>query len=769
MFRRAARLTPQTAVCVSQDVPTTVTAGSSFEARLTMRNNGTTTWAAGYALGHESSTWGETRIAVSGSVAPGSTHTFARTLRAPSAPGSYTMEWRMLRGADQWFGYASEARMINVEPLVVTGNVAAFVSQEAPASVPAGASFDVAVTMRNSGTTTWALRDQQGHFLGSESPRDNVTWGGNRIFMEPGVSAAPGQSYTFRGTMRAPSAAGTYAMQWQMLQDAVEWFGAPSTLLNIIVVEPRNDATFVAQSVPQSVRAGGGFAVSVTMRNSGETVWALRDVQGHYLGSEAPMDNVLWGTNRVFMSPGVSVAPGESYTFTGAMRAPATPGDYTMRWRMLQDAVEWFGATSPLLTISVTDRGPLEARQGVVRFEGTSIRDDLGHFLGLGTTIFWAGWGYRHDRARLEQNLQFLSEYGFDYIRVLGNVGNDDPTNFWAERPMDPRWPDYDQVIAGLTDLAYDQYGIRIEWTLFGGIDFTPTPASREALVDRFIAMSRGREEKIMMFEVANEAWQNGFGGSEGIAELRALSRRLKDNTDIITAASAYGDGQELCDVYAGGVADIVTMHYDRTNNFGDGVWRPVRQPWGFPLELPCGDLPATAANNEPIGPSSSVASDSDPLRLVMSAVITYIANQPLYVLHTGSGVRGLDDPARNRPANLWEVDNIETTVAGYQAMQTYLPADLPRWSRQNWHWTGHPLTLDPESVVRAYAAVNGADFIVAPIGMVNPVTMSPKQAAHIEALDPLTGAVIQTWDLAAGQSFTLPNAPALVLRGRNQ
>ncbi len=55
--------------------------------------------------------------------------------------------------------------------------------------------------------------------------------------------------------------------------------------------------------------------------------------------------------------------------------------------------------------------------------------------------------------------------------------------------------------------------------------------ATRESVVDRFAAMARGREHKIFAFEIANEGWQNGFSGPEGVAELRRLGKRLGNQT----------------------------------------------------------------------------------------------------------------------------------------------------------------------------------------------------------------------------------------------
>src|SRR5262245_28783688 len=60
-------------------------------------------------------------------------------------------------------------------------------------------------------------------------------------------------------------------------------------------------------------------------------------------------------------------------------------------------------------------------------------------FNALGATLFWAGWGYLHDRPRLEQALGALR--GFDYIRVLSEVG---PGGGWEDRAVSPSDPGFD-------------------------------------------------------------------------------------------------------------------------------------------------------------------------------------------------------------------------------------------------------------------------------------------------------------------------------------
>jgi len=113
-----------------------------------------------------------------------------------------------------------------------------------------------------------------------------------------------------------------------------------------------NHAQFVSQSVPAQVEAGASFTAEVTMRNTGTTTWSKAD--GYYLGSEGPQDNFTWDTNRMVMDAELVIQPQGTVTFSRVLKAPAEPGSHTFQWRMLQDAVEWFGDPSEQLTIEVT-------------------------------------------------------------------------------------------------------------------------------------------------------------------------------------------------------------------------------------------------------------------------------------------------------------------------------------------------------------------------------------------------------------------------------
>lgn len=62
-------------------------------------------------------------------------------------------------------------------------------------------------------------------------------------------------------------------------------------------------------------------------------------------------------------------------------------------------------------------------RTGEVRVVNHALVDEHGPFLALGVSYFTALSRCRHDRARMESDLRFLSEQGFNYYRMLSMVG----------------------------------------------------------------------------------------------------------------------------------------------------------------------------------------------------------------------------------------------------------------------------------------------------------------------------------------------------------
>lgn len=402
-------------------------------------------------------------------------------------------------------------------------------------------------------------------------------------------------------------------------------------------------------------------------------------------------------------------------------------------------------------------------RTGQVRAEGRAVADAAGPFNALGGTLFWGAWGYKFDRPRLERNLHTLSAAGINYVRILGSIGGAS----WEDRETDPRWTDYEAIIAGITDLAYDRYGMRVQWTLFGGAPFTPAGAFRERLVDRFAALAKGREHKIFAFEIANEAWQNGFAGAAGVSELRRLGKRLHDSTSVLVALSSP-QGEATCSTYADAGVDAMTLHYDRAYG-SEGPLNPLLRPWNFPAnDRVCrGKLPLIVLNNEPIGPESSVRQDDSPSRIAAAYVMTFLAGNAAYVLHAGPGIRGggAADVSSNlrRHAHFDELPSFKPIATALAAAKRYLPAGLANWTRHPPNAAAAPIRGHD----RLYTAVSGGSFVALAVGITHPVTVHAHVTAAIDIREMATGRTIKSLKVSSGDAIELGGHEELVIIGR--
>jgi hypothetical protein len=184
---------------------------------------------------------------------------------------------------------------------------------------------------------------------------------------------------------------------------------------------------------------------------------------------------------------------------------------------------------------------------------GHSLADDNGPFLGLGVSYFTALWRCKYHRDRLERDLAFLAKQGFNYYRMLSMVGyypawdglEIAPVTFTSRAGKRVEaWPDYWEQLGQLVDLAFDKHGLRTQITIFADAQLIPSREARLEHMGKLLErVVRGREHKVMLLEVANEAWQNGFPGAQGVADLREFAGFLNARTEVLVATTSNHDG----------------------------------------------------------------------------------------------------------------------------------------------------------------------------------------------------------------------------------
>jgi len=186
-------------------------------------------------------------------------------------------------------------------------------------------------------------------------------------------------------------------------------------------------------------------------------------------------------------------------------------------------------------------------------------------------------------------------------------------------------------------------------------------------------------------------------------------------------------------------------------------------------------------SSNEPIGPGSSVNSESDPVRLCAAAAFAWLANLPSYVYHSRAGVTGYAG-ARPRPGE--EVRFEDTAgIDAYRFLRRILPPDLASWARNDGLEPAAPFTVfcdgrpdrywpdlpgATDGCDRNIGSANGSAFVCLPMGILGGgVTLQARRPVRLQVLNPLTGEVVSDHTLKAGERLVLPQGPgAYILKG---
>jgi hypothetical protein len=244
-----------------------------------------------------------------------------------------------------------------------------------PASMNAGAVYNVGLSFTNTGTQPWRAGGPNPvrlsyHWRHGACPGTSLSvWDGLRTAL-PGDVAAGTTVSNLVAQVKAPGAAGTYCLQYDLVREGMTWLswqGAPVLAKTVSVAAPLYGVAWGSDSTPVSMTRNAVHSVSVSFTNTGSLTWNATGANPvrfayHWRSGACPGTSVsVWDGLRTPL-PG-SVNGGAAVSGLAVqVRAPSTPGTYCLQYDLVREGVAWFSwQGAPFLARTVrVNLGPWE-------------------------------------------------------------------------------------------------------------------------------------------------------------------------------------------------------------------------------------------------------------------------------------------------------------------------------------------------------------------------------------------------------------------------
>ena len=404
--------------------------------------------------------------------------------------------------------------------------------------------------------------------------------------------------------------------------------------------------------------------------------------------------------------------------------------------------------------------GRNRAAKGFSRLESKMFADDYGVYPAIGATYMYAPRSAEVDEARLIRNLDWLSQNGCHYIRILLMVGN---APYWPFK-IEPRsWDAYHRVM----ELAWERR-MRTQPVIFADAQvMMPSKSDRETFVGEVAAFCNQRREMIQFIEVANESELNGVS----MEELTRYCKILSTTTDIPFAASSpTGSHEEIVGLEKlygehGCRSPIATPHFDR-KAWEDG-YRIIRQPWHYQYAGHHSYMPNVFVNNEPAGFGPNSGGVTLPEHFGMAALNTFLSGGAAYCFHTIHGIKG-QDRANENEFDFCDIPRGEEMMESIESLLGNVPLNIANGENANHHWTSPLHPFEPSineqiwpdghdrGVVRAFAQGFGREWYIGLLGIRKSVNFTLNRNVDATLFHPITGDVVWDRKISRGESTTV-------------
>lgn len=235
---------------ISLRIAENMIAGEKYKVTLTLKNTGSRTWHASEYSDFKISPfteasdiiypdWNSSSYYLSSSIEPGQTSDVEFYVVAPSNPGTYNLQWMMKSGSG-YFGRKTDRVTINVlrnSTSLADARIfnSTFAEQSVPNSMTLNETYEIVITMINTGSKTWVTGKEKMVMIDSKLTQATINqWNVGYLPLPQNVD--PGTPVTFKFTVK-PIETGWQYFQCSMMNEDGKLFGSPTKSVEVIVTK----------------------------------------------------------------------------------------------------------------------------------------------------------------------------------------------------------------------------------------------------------------------------------------------------------------------------------------------------------------------------------------------------------------------------------------------------------------------------------------------------------------------------------------------------